>query len=186
MKKSILLILLISVAFLSCDRRGSAREHLQNSISEFNKKQTNIDIVTFYPQTYTEVKTDSIISNTFKVNIKNYSKMDSQIVLSTKRIENKTKINYHRIFESNINIDIASNNLLNTTISAENFKGSSSSKFWNNATLEHVWVNQEASNTQEVNLSISFINPLSKAYKLYELTVNTKGEQRINLIEEHS
>ncbi len=186
MKKSMLLTLFIAIAFYSCDRRGSVRENLQQSISEFNENQTHLDIVTFYPEAYTEILTDSLISNTFKVSIKNYSKMDSQILMNSETDKKKTKTNYHRIFESEITIALASKNILNTTISAEDFKDSSSSPFWKNATLEHVWVNQETSDTKEVNLGISIINPKSKAYKLYELVVNTEGEQNLYLIEEHS
>lgn len=186
MKKSILLICLVAIAFFSCDRRGSAREHLQNSISEFNKKHTNLDVVTYYPETYTEVQTDSIISNTFKVSIKNYAKMDSQILLSSETEGNKSKINYHRVFESEINIALATKNILKTTLNAEDFKDASQPEFWNDATLEYVWVNQETSNTEEVNLGISIVNPKSKAYKLYELVVTTEGKQHLNLIEENS
>ncbi|WP_431137517.1 hypothetical protein [Psychroserpens mesophilus] len=186
MKKSILLILLIAIGFFSCDRRGSVRENLQKSISEFNKKHTNLDLVTYYPETYTEVQTDSIISNTFKVSIKTYSKMDSNILVSSETVEKQTKIKYHRVFESEINIALASKNILKTTINAEDFKDISPSDFWNNATLEHVWVNQEISTIEEVNLGISFINPINSAYKLYELVVTTEGKQHLNLIEEHS
>ncbi|WP_456441574.1 hypothetical protein [Psychroserpens sp.] len=186
MKKSILLIFLISVALIGCDRRESTRENLQKSISEFNEKYTDLNIVTYYPEAYTEVQTDSLISNTFKVSIKNYSKMDSQILVSSETDKKKTKVNYHRVFESEINIVLASKNIFSTTINAEDFKDSSPSEFWKNATLEHVWVNQETSNTKEVNLGISIINPKSKAFKLYELVVSAEGKQSLNLIEEHS
>ncbi|WP_033958656.1 DUF4738 domain-containing protein [Psychroserpens jangbogonensis] len=186
MKKSILIVILIAVAFFNCDRRGSARENLQNSISEFNEKHTDLDIVSYYPETYTEVQTDSIISNTFKVSIKNYAKMDSQILMNSETDKTRTKLNYHRVFESEIKITLDSKNIFNTTIRAEDFKDASQSEFWKNATLEHVWVNQETSNTKELNLGISIINPKSKAYKLYELIVNTEGKQDLFLIEEHS
>ncbi len=186
MKKSILLIVLIAIGFYSCDRRGSHRENLQKSISEFNQKQTNIDIVSYYPEAYTEIKTDTLISNSFKVSIKNYSKMDSQILVNSETDKKKTKLNYHRVFESEIHIASNSKTIFNTTISALDFKDTSQPEFWNHATLEHVWVNQETSNDNEINLGVSIINPKNNAYKLYELVVNTKGKQQLYLIEEHS
>lgn len=184
MKKPIFIILLVTIAFFSCNRLESKRENLQNSISKFSKKHVDLNVVTYYPEAYTEVQTDSIIANTFKVSIKNYSKMDSKILMNSETIEEKTKINYHRVFESEITISLASKNLFQTTISAENFKNDKQPDFWNNATLQHAWVDQEASNNKEVNLGISFINPKSNAYKLFELVVNTEGKQIINLIEE--
>ncbi|MFK7782794.1 hypothetical protein [Psychroserpens sp.] len=186
MKEQILIIVLIAIAFYNCDRRGSARENLQNSISEFNKKQTSLDIVTYYPEAYTEVKTDTIISNTFKVSIKNYAKMDSQILVSSEKSQTKTILNYHRVFESEIQIAVASKNIFKTTINAKDFKDTSQSNFWDDATLEHVWVNQETSNANEINLGISIINPKNSSHKLYELVVDAKGKQELHLIEEHS
>ena len=187
MKKSLFILLLAALAIMSCNRPESPRENLQKSISEFSKKHIDLNIVTnYYPKEYTEVRTDSIIANTFKVSIKNYSRMDSQILVDSETDDTKTKINYHRVFESEIKIALASKPLFSTIINAEDFKDASQPEFWNNATLEHVWVNQDTSTDTEINLSISFINPKHNTYKLYELVVDNRGAQRINLIEEHS
>jgi hypothetical protein len=187
MKKSILLIFIMAIAFFSCNKRESARENLQNSISEFSQKHNHLDIVSYYyPEGYTEIQTDSLISNTFKVSIKNYTKPDAKILMGTETEEQKTILNYHRVFESEITIALASKTIFNTTVNAKDFKDFSPSEFWSNATLEHVWVNQETSNSEALYLGISFINPTNNAYKLYELVVNTEGKQNLYLIEEHS
>jgi hypothetical protein len=187
MKKSVFLVFLMAIAVFSCKRPESKRENLQNSISEFSKKHSDLNLVTrYYPEEYTEVQTDSIIANTFKVRIKNYSNMHSQILLSSETNDTKTKFNYHRVFESEITIAIATKQIFNTTIKAQDFKDIAQPEFWNNATLEQVWVNQETSNNKELHLEISFINPKNKTYKLYELMVTTEGEQHLKLIEEYS
>ena len=187
MRKSIALVFLIAVAVFSCNRPESKRENLQKSITEFSKQHADLNIVTaYYPKTYTEVKTDSIIANAFKVSIRNYSKMDAQILVGSETIATKTKLNYHRVFESEIHVALASKTIFNTTINAEGFKNSLEPDFWNNATLEHVWVNQEASNGQEIYISLSFINPKNKTYKLYELMIDRLGKQHLKLTEEYS
>ena len=187
MKKSIGLLLLISFALFCCNRPESKRENLQNSISEFSKKHADLNFSShYYPTDYTEVQTDSLIANTFKVSIKNYSKMDANILVSSENEDKKTTFNYHRVFESEINIKVASKLVFNATISAEDFKDSWQPEFWNHATLEHVWVNQDTSNDKELNLNISVINPKNNAYKLYELVVDNRGKQNLKLIEEHS
>lgn len=187
MKKSILFLFLVAIAILSCTRPGSKREHLQNSISEFNQKHSDLNLsVQYYPEHYTEVQTDSIIANTFKVRIKNFANMNSQILVSSETEGTKTKLNYHRVFESEIRIASATKVLLSTSIKAQDFKDTNQPEFWNNATLEHVWVKQEASNNKELYLGISIINPKNKTYKLYELLVDTEGQQHLTLIEEHS
>lgn len=184
MRKIVIVFVFVCVALFSCDRRGSARENLQNSISEFSKKYTFKDVVTFHPKTYTEIQTDSIISNTFKVSIKNYSKMDSQILQSFETINDENNIRYHRVFESEIRITTVSKEIFNTTLNAKDFVDNSEQEFWNYATLAHVWVNQEQSTTHEVNLGVSIINPRNDAYKLYELVVDVNGKHDLFLIEE--
>lgn len=187
MKKLVFILFLTAIAIFSCNRPESKRENLQNSISEFSKKHAPLNLVTsYFPENYTEVQTDSIIANTFKVRIKNYSNMDSQILVSSETSNAKTKFNYHRMFESEITITTTTKHILSTSIKAQDFKDTVQPEFWNNATLEHVWVNHETSNSKELYLGISIINPKNNAYKLYELVVNTEGQQHLKLIEKHS
>ncbi|MEO8774320.1 MAG: hypothetical protein ABI263_08330 [Gelidibacter sp.] len=58
--------------------------------------------------------------------------------------------------------------------------------FWDSATLQHVWVNQELSNIDDIILDISFINPKNDAYKVYRMSIDSHGHQTLNLIEERS
>ena len=92
----------------------------------------------------------------------------------------------HRVFESEVIISTPTKELLTMHISAEQFKSRSSDEFWNHATLQHVWVNQELSNTNNVKLDISFINPSDNSYKLYRMSIDANGQQEIYLIEERT
>lgn len=184
MKHSLVILIVIALAFVSCDQRGSTREKLQNSIAEFSKKQTVIETATYFPERYTEVKTDSLIANTFKVSIKNYSLMDSEILVSQTRSQHEKISNYHREFVSDIKVFHHSKSIFNTTLSAVQFKDNFDQTFWNTATLEHVWVNQEQSNTKTLHLNIAFKNIKQQTHKIYELVLNTEGKQQLHLIEE--
>ncbi len=182
--KYIILVFVVAFGLFSCSKKETQRENLQNAVNEFSKQQGVLETVSYFPEQYTETQTDSIISNSFKVRIKNYTKMDADIHLNTTRESNKKVDYYHRVFASDVKVTHKSKVILNTTLSADNFKNTS--PFWNSATLEHVWVNQELSNADALNLNVSFINPKSNAYKLFELVVTSDGTQRIHLIEEHS
>ncbi|WP_299274177.1 hypothetical protein [uncultured Psychroserpens sp.] len=187
MKKLALLIpCLILLILMSCNRRTSKKDRLENAVSEFNKNFNLLELKSYYPEHYTETKTDSIISKTFHVSIKNYSAMDREILMqSTKeKLDQSTK--YHRVFESDILVKVADKIIYDKHISAEKFRGNSNSNFWNNATLEHIWVNQEASNSSKLSLGLSFINPQNSAYKLYEVHIDKNGRERLTLIEEQS
>jgi hypothetical protein len=71
-------------------------------------------------------------------------------------------------------------------LNAKTFVYNTSGLFWDNATLEHVWVNQELSNKDRVNLDVSFVNPKTKSFKIYQLSIERNGNYKIYLKEEQS
>lgn len=171
---------------MSCDQRNSKNEHLKHAISEFNKKQRSLHINTYYPEHYTEINTDSIISNTFKVSLKHFTSENQNILLKQTREQRNTKQEFHRVFECDLVVSVSDKIILKERISAETFRDNHPSTFWNNATLEHVWVNQDLSNKNKLSLGISFINPKTNAFKHYEMHIDNKGNERLILIEDHS
>lgn len=187
MKKLLYIFPLLGlIIFLSCDSKGSTKDRLKQSVSEFNKSQKLIDLKNYYPESYVETKTDSIISKTFSVTVKNYTLMDSEIFISESTKGLRKTSEYHRVFASDIIVSVSEKIIYDKHISAATFEGVSTSKFWQNATLEHVWVNQDDSNSKIVSLGISFINPKSKSSKLYEMQIDKNGNEYITLIEDHS
>ncbi|MEM5566040.1 hypothetical protein WNY78_13035 [Psychroserpens sp. AS72] len=187
MKKTVLFIPIILLFVLtSCEGRKSKIDRINDAVLEFNNNQTLIDLRDYKPESYTEIKTDSIISKTFKVSIKNYAIMDQEILIKqTVKNSNKTS-EFHRVFESDIVVAVEDKIIYDRHISVEKFRGFESSEFWNNATLEHVWVNQEASNTSTLSLGISVINPKNNGFKLYEILIDKTGNERLTLIEDRS
>ncbi|MCK8481496.1 hypothetical protein [Psychroserpens algicola] len=186
MKKiSFIISCILIIVLMSCHNRTSKKERLEQAVTEFNKNIKLIDIDNYYPVSYTEIKTDSLIANTFKVSIKNYANMDSEIQLSQRINQLKKTTNYHRTFASEIRVVVQDKIIFETHISAENFIDYLPSDFWNNATLEHVWVNQEQSDSEKLSLGLSFINPLQQSHKLYNLRIDKQGKQRLTLLEDH-
>ncbi|MCD2258686.1 hypothetical protein [Psychroserpens luteolus] len=187
MKKLILLVpCLLVLVLMSCDRRTSKKERLENAVSDFNKNFKIESLKSYYPETYTEIKTDSVISNTFLVSIKNYTSMDSEIPVHSLSKNSTELTKYHRVFESDILVAVSDKIIYEKHISAEEFRDYSNSEFWKNATLEHIWIDQDASNTTTLALGISFVNPNNKAYKFYEMLIDKNGKERLTLIEDHS
>ena len=62
MKNILIVLILVCVGFVSCDGRKSRSESLKKSVAEFNEKQSDVVIVSYYPKEYTEVVTDTLIS----------------------------------------------------------------------------------------------------------------------------
>ena len=185
MKNFLIVIILFCAVLSSCDGRKSPSEALKSSIAEFNKKQLILEVITYYPKEYTEVVTDTIIANDVKIHIKNYSLNDDGILMASSNTSNKIK-KQHRVFTSEIVISTPTKELFSTEISAEQFKSLYSDVFWNNATLQHVWVNQELSTSDDIKLDMSFINPKDNSYKLYRMSIDGNGKQHIDFIEERT
>lgn len=186
MKNIILLIALISIGFISCDGRKSKSVALKESIEAFNQDQSNFETVSYYPKEYSEVVTDTIISNELKIHIKNYSIDNEAVLISTLEKTSPKMTTYHRVFESEIVVSTPTKTIFSGWISAAQFTETSSDAFWNNATLQHAWVNQELSTLEQVQVDVSFINPKENSYKLFRMSIDVDGQKHINLIEENS
>ena len=186
MKNILSLVALIAIVCLSCNGKPTKKEALHRAVAEFNLKNTPLEIATYNPEAYVEIVTDTIISNNIKVRVKNYSLSDEQIFVSDATDGTSKKAIYQRVFESEISISIASKDILSTHISAKQFKTLDPDPFWDTATLQHAWVNQELSTINDIKLDISFINPKNDAYKLYRMSIDAYGQQTLNLIEERS
>ncbi|MEM6517311.1 MAG: hypothetical protein AAF688_14090 [Bacteroidota bacterium] len=184
MRRLALAIFTLSILMFSCDGRTSKKEQLQKSVSEFNFEVKPEEQIRIYPAERIAIETDYLVANAFKVKIRNYSIDDSFLTVGNK--SEKATYTHHRVFESDIIVTVKDDLILKRHISAENFSLTPSSGFWNEATLEHVWVNQEHSDSELLSLRISIINPRLKASKLYEMLVDKKGNEIVNLIEENS
>lgn len=183
MKYVIVVLIVLSSVFVSCDGRKNHNEALKEAISEFNKKSEQIDHISYFPKEYVEIVTDTIIENTFKIHIKNHTLMDESVIISSQ--DNPHKIEYQRSFESEISVYNASGALFKTLINAKTFTGRDYNLFWENATLQHVWVNQEESDRRTLRIAISFVNPKFKSYKLYQMVIDENGICKTSLKEEY-
>src|SRR5688572_2343911 len=100
MKNSLFLLALITIVCLSCDGRQTKKEALERAVSEFNLKNTVSEIVTYHPEAYVEIVTDTIISNGMNVHIKNFSLLDEHILISNTTDATPQEVKYQRVFES--------------------------------------------------------------------------------------
>ena len=171
-------------SFVGCDGRESAKESLEKSVSNFNESQGKVMFDYYYPEAYTETINDTIISNSLIVRVKNYSLMQKNVLLAKIGEDRFGQSKYHRAFESEITIHSSSKLIFNTIINADEFIPNLSDHFWDNATLEHVWLNQDESTSELASFHISFINPQTNKYKLYQMLIDMNGERKLNLLED--
>lgn len=177
--KKLFYILLFTVLVLTfMDGRKSRRDSLKEAVEEFSTRQNGFKSLSITPKLYTEIKTDSVV-NAFKASIKNYSLMDSQDLLKS-----KTKKNYHRKFESSISVSYQDKPILETVLNADTFEMKEDLPFWRNATLEHAWVDLDNCSESKLVINISFLDPETEFFKLYQLKIDSNGKKEFILVEE--
>jgi len=89
-----LLFLIISVIFSSCDGRDKAYRSTQNDLIENKVLDTFTEPIRYYPKEYTEMVTDTILSNGYIITVKMYSDMDSYITVISEVNGIKQQTNY--------------------------------------------------------------------------------------------
>ena len=111
--------LLISIVLLaSCDGRDRAYKSNQEIFEQSELSDEFKEIVSYYPETYTEVVTDSTFSNGFSLQIKFYSNMDESM-LRTTVVDSLTYKHYIREFESEIKVHYQSRLVFQGVINKE-------------------------------------------------------------------
>lgn len=95
--RNLLLILCIgTITLLSCDARTTKYEALKVSIEKFKNSNNIVQPVSFFPENYAEVQNDTILSNGYRVKIKNFTNMEAFTTLSKSGKTNSIQ-NFRRI-----------------------------------------------------------------------------------------
>ncbi|WP_092581107.1 hypothetical protein [Hyunsoonleella jejuensis] len=68
------------ILFSACDGRVSRRESLKESVSKFMHSKQPLEIVAYVPTVYSEIETDTILNNGYKVNIKRFTNMNTAVL----------------------------------------------------------------------------------------------------------
>lgn len=152
------LLIILTLGFTSCEGRKTQSQALSEDIEEF-KKDTVIEKVSYYPESYTETVNDTILNNGYKIKVKFFS--DMQKSLSKEYTKNDiTYKNYYREFNSEVSVSFKSKTIFNQLIDKEflSQKSGISHKKFKDLRLENMWVDQmESTNSARIDLLYSEI-----------------------------
>lgn len=185
MKKLTLFFFIILIAFFSCD--GRDRKHKSNVevLKEKNLLDSFSEQITFIPETYAEVVTDTILSNGFKIKIKTFSDMSDALLIQnlSNSISHK---HYHRKLSSQIFIEKD-----NTVV----FDAIINEKFLNNISVsEHINFKDHILNPLEIDqmkslesdnivLIASLTSPKENISTTYNIVIDTNGQCKLKRID---
>ncbi len=181
MNKLIPLLLLIAVLFIGCDGRSRAKQTNAEVLKEHNLLDSFSEHTKYVPMEYTEVVTDTILSNGFKVKVKTYSDMETNI---SKRFK-KNAITHHVLYReivSEVSVFKDGRLVFNETINDSflkkhipNIKGLKES------INKGVAINEEKSiETNNIHIAISNCKPdNTKNCPSYYIIIDEKGHFKI-------
>ena len=185
MKKLYLLVLLI-VTFISCDGRYKAKRNHIDALKEAKLFESFSEELKFFPKEYTEIKTDTLLSNGFEIKI-DYHSLENDFVIKTSKKSKDTSIRKHfKNFEANLYVLKSNIPIANNTINKSLFYNDTNKAFLDNAIMQYAWIDYNSVTKNSVQLNTSFILPETEKFKDFVITVYDDGKkiaEEINLIE---
>ena len=176
-----ILLFLIIIIYSSCDGRYRNRKTnfkivTNNSILKTQKKDSNI--IPF--NNVIEIISDTILSSGFHVKIQ-YKSIDNNTVLSIKKKYNNNTITKAHFNNFKANLEVIKNGKIinKSVIDKVIFKDFGTKNYWKQAIMQYVWINYEASNSNELFLNTSFNIPNTETYKDFSLRINKHGKIKI-------
>ena len=121
MRYFIVLISVIAIIFCGCSGRTTKQEALKKAVVDFKAILPLENTITYVPETYTEIKTDTSMANGYRVYIKNYVLMEAPGI--AQKIANTQNKTYHfRQFASEITVYKQDKLIFNDVIDVAFFK----------------------------------------------------------------
>ncbi|WP_372935539.1 hypothetical protein [Seonamhaeicola sp.] len=177
----LLLILPIIITFCSCESRQSKNDLLQESISKYKNDFKLIEVKNYYPKTYNEIITDTILSNGYTVKIKTFTDMNNAVSVVSKT-STIYQTDYYRQVTSEVvvfkNNKLIFNKSFNSNFLKQHvFENKNSNNFINN----YVYVDEAASlNSNKLVLIASQISPKSNTKDIYKIEIDETGLFTLN------
>ena len=178
MNKLVILILL-SIAFSSCDGRHRAYRSNEEVLKEANLFRSFSEVIKFIPQRNTKIITDTLLNNGFKVKL-NYHSIESDFVIMTSKKGNDSIIKKHfKNFEAQFSTSFNNTIIANGIINKELFYNYTNRSFLDHAIMQYVWIDYLASTQSSIQLNTSFKIPETDKFKDFTLTIFNDGNIKI-------
>lgn len=181
MKRLFVFIFIISTIFISCDGRHRSYKTNEEVLKEHKLFEAFTENINYIPESYSEIITDTILSNGFQVKIKSYTDMANNYLNEFTKDSINYK-NYYRNINNSISIlknnkEIVSKSITKDVLISYN---SSFKNDLNNKVIQGIWLNEyESLVSDKVILNVLFQKPGTKDYKFYLISFNKNGNFEI-------
>ncbi len=185
--KTLFLLTLISVAFVSCDGRKSKSVALKESIEKLKDSAGTLETIKYFPEEYAENVRDSILSNGFRVKIKTYTDLNNSY-LHEFEIDSVLNKHYYRNYIAEIEVLKNHRQILKLKVDNSFIVNNdpSSDKYLEDLTMHGVWIDQSKSNDHKnVVIDFLFCKPETDVCFYFEMTIDQEGHYQLKEIKEN-
>ena len=177
MSKLFVFVIVLATLFASCDGRYRSYQSNQNNLKQHNLYKSFSENVVYLPENYSEITSDTLLSNGFYVKIKTFTDMDNSFLNVLKK-DAITYKNHYRNLMAIINIYKDNKNIVTTWVTKDSLLNYdvSYNMFLKDKILQGVWLNQYDSTVSNAAvMDIAFCNPSKKETVCFKLVVSTNG-----------
>lgn len=167
------LLLILTIGFTSCEGRRTTHQSLAKSVEEFKAKHT-FEKITYIPEVYNEIVTDTLLSNGFRVKIKTFSDMENAVIKTLEK-DNVSKKTHYREHIGALEIYYRDKLITETNIDKSNFFEVEHKDFWDSSVLKAVNLNFFSSLDNELLINVSYCIPETSDCKEFIVSVDNIG-----------
>lgn len=181
MKNIILLFVLIAISFTSCDGKKSKSESLKDAVKEFNDTIGPIEVIKYFPDTYAETITDTLLTNGFQIKIKAFTDMSSNY-LNEFTEDSIIYKHYYRNYIADVIVYKNETEVFNKRINNSFFINydESYSSLLEDKNLNGFWINEKnALSKDNIIIDFLFCKPETQSCIYFELYIDDKGDFKI-------
>ncbi len=174
MNKLLILFILIIVTLTSCDGRGRKHKTNEDVLKENKLLDSFTENIKYIPETYTEVETDTILSNGFRVKIKTYTEMEDNVFNEFTIDTIKYKF-YYRNYTGKLDVFYNDRSILKETINKSYLNKNKDKAFWDDAIMAGIYLDEHNSTKKEVFISVLYCIPESEICKEFNIIIDKEG-----------
>jgi hypothetical protein len=178
MKTIIIILTLLSFSLvLSCDGRSRTFKTEIEVLKENKLLDSFSEKINYYPKTYTEVVTDTILNSGFKVKIKYWSD-DNNMLTDSYETDGINHIDYYHEFNADIEIKKENQIIFSKTINKDFINRFSASKQnrINQSILQNIWLDElHSEEKKQLIIYLEYCEPKTDRCITYKLTADKKS-----------
>ncbi|GGG49849.1 hypothetical protein [Bizionia arctica] len=183
MSKFILLLVFIGIVSVSCDGRDRVYNNNSAVLKENKLLDSFSESITYIPETYTEVVTDTILSNGFHIKMKTYSSMEKSVLNEFKQDTINHK-EYYREFISEVIITKNSIEIFNKKVDKQFFETIKNDLQLNNSIVKIMVDESSSIEKDRIVLSAMIQKTNSNKVTFCDIVIDSEGKFELRKINE--